>query len=257
MQSQSLDTLCLKLGYRFHDPSLLARALIHQSLVHEGQADVSNERLEFLGDSVVGLVVADYLFHNYPDKPEGFLAQMKSYLVSGRHLAVCAQRLGLGEYLRIASGRGGGDGRITSSLLANGFEAVLGAIFLDGGFQRARQVVLKFLAKDMDRGLGATKDPKSRLQERLQTVFSTVPDYEVVSVEGPPHERVFEVNAVVANEILGSGRGPSKRAAGKVAAQQAISELKRRGDDWYKPYLGKLPLSHGHPKIAPGLVEDL
>ena len=220
-------------------------------MVNEGLAESSNERLEFLGDSVVGLVVAEYLFRSYPNQPEGQLAQMKSYLVSKKHLAVCAQRLGLGVYLKLGRGEENSGGKRRESLLANSLEAVLGAVFLDGGFNQVRRAVLRFLGEDMDRGLGSLKDAKSRLQERVQTVFQAVPDYQVVSATGPSHEPHFEVEVHFGGEVLGRGEGSSKREASQIAAQAAIKLLKGRGDTWCQPYLGLLPRSGRAPDGLP------
>jgi ribonuclease-3 len=212
-------------------------------LVNEGLAQASNERLEFLGDSVVGLVVADYLFCHYPDQPEGQLAQMKGYLVSKKHLAVCANRLGLGDYLQLGRGEENSGGKRRESLLANSLEAVLGAVFLDGGFNQVRRTILRFLGEDMDKGIGSLKDAKSRLQERVQAIFNAVPEYHVVAEEGPSHEPFFKVDVKFGDDVLGRGEGPSKREASQVAAQAAIRLLRERGEDWYQPYLGRFPRS--------------
>lgn len=238
-----LDALSLRLGYSFSQPELLAQAFIHESLVNEGLAEASNERLEFLGDSVIGLVVAEYLYRNNPELPEGQLAQMKGYLVSKKHLAVCAGRLGLGDYLQLGRGEENSGGKRRESLLANSLEAVLGAIFLDGGFKAVRRAILKFLGEDMDKGTGSLKDAKSRLQERVQTFFNAVPEYRVVVEEGPSHEPHFEVEVVFGDQVLGRGDGPSKREASQVAAQAAIKLLRERGEDWYQPFLGMFPRS--------------
>lgn len=241
---QYWSQLCQRIGYTFSNLELLDQAFSHESLVHEGLAQESNERLEFLGDSVLGLVVADYLFRHYPQKAEGELAQMKSYIVSRKHLAWCANRLGLSEYLKMGRGEESSGGKRRDSLLSDSLEALLGAVFLEGGFSGARKVILSFLSSDMDQGMGSRKDAKSRLQEWLQTVFCAVPQYRVARVEGPPHERKFIVDVYIANEALAQGSGPSKREASQAAARQALKVLRGRGGTWYKPYLGKLKRSH-------------
>lgn len=243
MSGPSYELLRQRLGYQFSRLELLEQAFIHESLVNEGLAPQSNERLEFLGDSVVGLVVAEYLYRSYPDLPEGQLAQMKSYLVSKKHLAVCAGRLGLGDFLRLGKGEENSGGKRRESLLANSLEAVLGAILLDGGFNQARRAILRFLGDDMDRGIGSLKDAKTRLQERVQVMFNAVPDYSVVVAEGPSHQPHFEVEVAFGGEVLGRGAGSSKREASQVAAQAAIKLLRSRGEEWYQPYLDKLPRS--------------
>ena len=236
--------LAKRLGHKFKNPELLKLAFVHESLVNETEEpQESNERLEFLGDSVVGLVVAEYLYLNYPDQPEGLLAQMKSYLVSKKHLAVCAGRLKLGDYLKLGRGEETSGGKRRESLLANSLEAVLGAIFLDGGYNQVRRSVLRFLGDDMERGVGALKDAKTRLQERVQTEFSALPEYHLVEEVGPPHDRHFTVEVSFGDEVLGCGEGASKRDAGQIAAQAAIKVLRERGDDWYRPYLGIYPRS--------------
>lgn len=235
--------MSLRIGYKFRRPELLAQAFVHESQVHEGLAEASNERLEFLGDSVVGLVVAEYLFRSYPDQPEGQLAQMKSYLVSKKHLAVCAHRLGLGEFLQLGRGEANSGGKRRESLLANSLEAMLGAVFLDGGFNQARRTIIKFLGEDMDKGTGSLKDAKTRLQERVQTMFNVVPEYRVVTEEGPSHDPFFRVEVLFGGDVLGEGEGSSKREASQVAAQAANKLLRERGETWFEPYLGKLPRS--------------
>lgn len=238
------DVLSERLDYRFENLALLKQAFVHESLVNEsdGRA-LSNERLEFLGDSVLGLAVAEYLYKEFPDEPEGQLAQMKSYLVSRKHLAVCASRLKLGPYLQLGKGEENSGGKRRQSLLANCFEAVLGAIFLDGGYTKVRRVVILILGQDMRSGLGAVKDEKSRLQEKVQTIFQALPQYEITQETGPAHDRLFEVSVSFGGEVLGQGSGRSKREASQAAARQALKVFYQRGDAWYEPYLGSLPRS--------------
>ena len=236
--------LCERLDYHFTDHFILEQAFTHESLVNENKGtQPSNERLEFLGDSVLGLCVAEFLYREYPDEPEGKLAQMKSYLVSKKHLAVCAARLKLGQYLMLGKGEENSGGKRRESLLANSFEALLGAIFLDGGYTKVRRAIVIILGDDMRCGLGAVKDEKSRLQEKVQTIFQALPEYEIIQESGPPHDRVFEVEVSFAGEVLGSGTGRSKREASQVAARAAHKIFYQRGENWYEPYLGKLPRS--------------
>lgn len=232
------------LGHEFTNLELLERAFVHESLVNELQdSSLSNERLEFLGDSVLGLTVAEFLYKEFPDEPEGQLAQMKSYLVSRKHLAVCADRLKLGQYLQLGKGEENSGGKRRESLLANCFEAVVGAVFLDGGYNKARRVIVKVLGDDMRRGLGAVKDEKSRLQEKVQTVFQALPIYQIVEESGPPHDRFFIVEVLFGDEVLGQGSGRSKREASQAAAKVALKVFYQRGERWYEPYLGSLPRS--------------
>lgn len=248
LKEESSDTLWEalyeRIEYHFRDDSILQQAFIHESLVNESEGTgFSNERLEFLGDSVIGLAVAEFLYREFPDEAEGQLAQMKSYLVSRKHLAVCADRLKLGQYLQLGKGEENSGGKRRESLLSNCFEAVLGAIFLDGGYSKARRAVVLVLGEDMRRGLGAVKDEKSRLQEKVQTVFQALPEYRLVREEGPAHDRVFEVEVLFGGEVLGCGEGRSKRDASQAAARVALKVFYKRGERWFEPYLGCLPRS--------------
>lgn len=238
------EALYERLEYRFEDPELLQQAFIHESLVNETEeSGLSNERLEFLGDSVLGLAVAEFLYKEFPEEAEGQLAQMKSYLVSRKHLAVCAQRIELGQHLLLGKGEENSGGKRRESLLANCFEAVLGAIFLDGGYGKARKCIVSVLGEDMRQGLGAVKDEKSRLQEKVQTVFQALPEYQIINEEGPAHDRSFTVEVSFGGEVLGTGSGRSKREASQAAAREALKVFYKRGEDWYEPYLGNFPRS--------------
>lgn len=237
------EPLFERLNYSFEELTLLKRAFVHESLVNESEGGTSNERLEFLGDSVLGLAVTEFLFRQFPDAAEGQLAQMKSYLVSRKHLAVCAGRLKLGQYLLLGRGEENSGGKRRESLLANCYEAVLGAIFLDGGYTKAKRSVIRVLGEDMRQGLGAVKDEKSRLQEKVQTVFQALPDYRIVKESGPAHDRSFTVEVVFGGEALGTGQGRSKREASQAAARVALKVFYQRGEKWYEPYLGVLPRS--------------
>lgn len=217
---------------RFKDPALLQQALVHSSYVNENpeSAPESNERLEFLGDAVLGLVVADDLFAAYPDQDEGKLTELRTHLVRRDTLAKAARRLKLGEALLLGRGEevGGGRGRPTN--LAHAYEAVVGAIFLDGGLTGARRFVRRSLSSEFD--LGADRvfpmDPKSRLQEISQSRYQTTPLYRVVEAEGPDHARRFTVEVVINDRTLGTGKGRSKQQAEKEAAREALKRLERR-----------------------------
>lgn len=238
------ETLYERMEYRFVDSDLLQQAFIHESLVNESEeSGLSNERLEFLGDSVLGLAVAEFLYKEFPQEAEGQLAQMKSYLVSRKHLAVCADRLKLGQYLQLGKGEENSGGKRRESLLANCFEAVLGAIFLDGGYVKARRTIVLVLGEDMRQGLGAVKDEKSRLQEKVQTVFQALPEYNIIKEDGPAHDRYFTVEVSFGGEVLGAGEGRSKREASQAAARVALKVFYQRGERWFEPYLGSLPRS--------------
>lgn len=234
-QGESLEALQEALGYRFTDPALLEAALVHESFANEREEDVqSYERLEFLGDSVLGLVVAGYLYERFPDLPEGRLAQIKATLVSTHHLAQRAREIGLGAHVRLGRGEQMSAGRKRVSLLADALEAVVGAVYLDGGFDASHGVVLKLLQDDMDLGEGLRRDFKSLLQEITQKHFKTLPEYHVMREEGPPHDRIFQVQVVFGGEALGEGTGPSKREASQEAAREALDKVRRGAPEWIR-----------------------
>lgn len=222
-------TLEEQLGVTFKDPSLLREALVHTSYLNEnpGIGVGSNERLEFLGDAALGLVVAQQLFRAYPDVDEGELTELRTHLVRRDTLSRAAGRLGLGEYLLLGRGEEAAGGRRRASNLARAYEALAGALFLDGGLPRVRRFVRATLGQEMQalRGRAVPADPKSRLQEVMQSRWQTTPSYRVVAIEGPDHARRFTVEVVVRGEVLGRGEGRSKQRAEKAAARQALEGL--------------------------------
>ncbi len=231
MSETRLAEIQARLGYRFETLSLLEKALRHESFINESEESVeSNERLEFLGDSVLGLVVAEFLYRTFGEHPEGDLARMKSYLVSTSHLAEHASRLELGQFLILGKGELLSHGRKRRSLLADVFEAVIGAIYLDGGLEPARDFIVRILGPAMEAGSGLKKDYKSVLQEWTQSLYKELPDYRVIKEEGPPHERVFEVEVTFRGQVLGVGRGQSKREASQQAAKEALEKAQNEGN---------------------------
>lgn len=230
-----LEELEGKLGYEFRDRPLLERAVSHRSWAHEhvgpgeeGRARaLHNEALEFVGDSVLGLVVAEHLFRAYPDSTEGDLSRMKHQLVSTQTLASAATRLGYGDFIRLGRGEEKTGGRQKQALLADTFEAVLAAIYLDGGFDAATRFVLRALAPDLGDATpesAAAADYKTMLQERVQAQFRVTPTYEVVSTDGPPHDRTFHVEARW-NEFAVKGSGTTIKAAEMESARRALERL--------------------------------
>jgi len=216
-------------GHRFQDPSLLALALTHESYSNErSNGPENNERLEFLGDAVLGVVVCRYLYDRHPDLPEGRLAQIKAHLVSTSCLARLARNLGLGEHILLGRGETLAHGEGRRNILADTLEALIGALYLDGGLDVVVRFVLSLLQEAMDRMEGSQKDFKSLLQECTQRLHKSLPDYEVVREEGPPHERVFVVQVGFLGEILGQGQGRSKREASQKAACEALEVLRGR-----------------------------
>jgi len=233
--SPDLETLEQSLAYHFTDRALLERALTHRSWAHEsvqpGQEEearrLHNEVFEFVGDSVLGLVVADYLFQSYPNGTEGEMSRMKHRLVSAPTLAKAAQKLSLGQFLRVGRGEEKTGGRRKSALLADAFEAVLAAIFFDGGFSAAQDFVNHALADELagvDPEGAAAADFKTLLQERLQAQQGDPPQYEVIETTGPPHRRVFTVEVRWhGGNVRGEGR--TIKTAEACAARNALEQM--------------------------------
>jgi ribonuclease III len=224
-----------KLEYNFRDRRLLERALTHRSWAHEtvgagGEVEaraLHNEAFEFVGDSVLGLVVAAALFQTHPDVTEGELSRMKHRIVSTQTLARVGRRLGLGDHLRVGRGEEKTGGRRKRALLADTFEALLAAVFLDGGYAEADRFVRRALGPELEEASpesAAAADFKTMLQERLQSERHLSPIYEVVETEGPPHARTFHVEAVFDGERV-RGSGPTIKAAETDAACRALEQL--------------------------------
>jgi ribonuclease-3 len=221
--------LAERLGWTVREPELLELALTHRSFATEHGTRAHYERLEFLGDAVLGVLVAEWLYRRYPDLPEGELSRRKSFLVSASVLAKLAGNLGLGELLRLGVGEERSRGRRKPSLLADAFEAVLGALFLDGGLAAARGAVeplLETLAAENPRMSAA--DAKTELQELVQARGWPLPHYTVAAESGPEHEKSFAVQCAVGEELLGVGQGSSKKQGEQNAARAALAELARR-----------------------------
>ena len=224
-----IDQLQEVLGVRFKKPSLLEQALVHDSYVNENPdfAPSSNERLEFLGDAVLGLVVTERLYHDFPDYHEGQLTHIRAGLVRRDTLARMARQIGLGEYLYLGRGEEGSGGRNKVPNLAGAMEAVIGALFVDRGLDEAKECVLKLLNQEYDRFLeaGSAADYKSELQEIIQARTQKTPDYALVASTGPAHAQVFLVEVSLDGKVLGRGEGKSKKAAESEAARNALKQL--------------------------------
>lgn len=225
------------LGYEFADINLLERAVTHRSWAHEnstadkqGVRKLHNESLEFVGDSVLGIAVAEYLFRQNPDATEGELTLMKHHLVSTATLARLADDLKLGDFLRVGRGEEKTGGRKKQALLADALEAVIAAIFFDSGYGAAQDFVTRILAQEFVKITpGSALDYKTLLQETLQAVKKTAPKYEVVEMEGPPHSRTFFVEAVWDGGKM-RGQGPSIKAAEMMAAKMALESINKQED---------------------------
>ncbi len=217
----SLDELEERLGYRFENRALLRQAVTHTSYANEQGLDEHNQRLEFLGDSVLGLIAADRLYRTRPLAPEGELSLVKSHVVNDEALARYARRLDLGSTLRLGHGEERSGGRAKQSLLACALEAVLGAVFVDGGLEAARTLVERWLDSEATEALD-TPDAKSDLQEQLQAQGLAPPVYRHVGREGPDHDPIFHVECLIDGEVAASATGHSKKAAERRAARRAL-----------------------------------
>ncbi len=218
-----------RLGYSFRDEGLLRLALTHPSVAHEnGAPSPHNQRLEFLGDAVLQLVLTRELYEKFPAFDEGPLTKARAKLVNRRTLAEHARGLGLGEYLILSRGEETNGGRERASTLADGFEAVLGAIFLDGGFEAAREFILREFSAAFGKlnVLPIIENPKGELQELLQARSSEAPEYLDISATGPDHDRLFECTVRHEGVELARGRGKSKKAAESDAALAALKKLR-------------------------------
>jgi ribonuclease III len=223
--STAADTLLEKLGVPL-DPELLVLALTHRSFAHEAGGIPTNERLEFLGDTVLGLVVTEHLYRTHPDNSEGDLAKMRAATVSQRALAQVARTLDLGSYVLLGKGELATGGRDKDSILSDTLEAVFGAVYLAHGLETARVLVDRLVRPTLTAaaGLGAGLDWKTSLQELSAALGLGAPYYEVTG-EGPDHARTFTAHAVVGGEIRGSGTGPAKKIAEQEAASAAWAAL--------------------------------
>ncbi len=225
------DALTERLGLPIRDRDLLAQALVHSSWLHEhpDMARGHNERLEFLGDSVVSLAVSEALYLRHPGDDEGVLSARRAAIVSTLGLARLASRLDLGSFLLLGEGEAQRGGRVRPSLLASAFEALIGAIYLDLGWEAAREWIVGWAAEELaaDSALTSLKSPKSRLQEHTQRTTGERPQYRLLEAVGPDHEKQFRIEVVVEGRVLGTGEGPSRRVAETSAAAEALEVLRR------------------------------
>jgi ribonuclease-3 len=225
----ALRTLCEALGVSFSNIELLHQALTHTSFANEcrNMGVIHNERLEFLGDAVLDLVISEYLFREFPNLPEGELTKSRSVVVCEGTLARRAAELNIGQYLLLGKGEASSGGRERASILADSFEAIIGAVYMDGGFRETSKFVLAQLKSALDmigRGEGA-KDYKTLLQEVVQKHNDSKIAYEIIDQRGPDHNKVFEVAVLINDVRSGTGVGKSKKEAEQHAAKQALVQL--------------------------------
>ena len=215
------------IGYRFRNIQLLQNALTHSSYANERWHNslLSNERLEFLGDSVLGMLVAEYLFRTFPDRPEGELTRMRADMVCEQTLAAAANKIGIGDYLMLGHGEEQGGGRKRASILADAMESIIAACFLDGGIQAALQVVQKFILVEVPVTRLHNVDYKTKLQELVQQKKNQVLTYALVGESGPDHDKHFEVEVSLNGKVVGTGGGSRKKRAEQSAAASAVKNL--------------------------------
>ena len=227
-QTKDLKELEGKIGYTFKDKTLFKQALTHSSYAnehrHEGLKD--NERLEFLGDAVLEIISSEYLFYNYPDMAEGEMTKLRASIVCEPTLALCTHEISLGSYLFLGKGEERTGGRNRDSIVSDATEALLGAIYLDGGFANAKEFVLNFILNDIEHKQ-LFYDSKTILQEIVQENGTQPVEYILTKEEGPDHNKNFTVEARVNGKVMGQGSGHTKKAAEQAAAYQAIRVLRK------------------------------
>ena len=220
-------------GFEFDDPELILMAFTHRSYMneHKKSAKEHNERLEFLGDAVLELVVTEYLYNSYSE-PEGILTNWRSALVRTESISAAAGRLGYADMLRLSRGEKQGSERARQQILANTFEAVIGAVYLDKGYEASKDIITKHILSTFEEILetGSWRDPKSRLQEVAQSIDSLTPVYKVLAEEGPDHDKIFTLGVYVGQKLLGKGSGSSKQNAQQKAAEAALKKYQERAN---------------------------
>lgn len=218
-----MSTLEEKIGYKFNDRSLMIEALTHSSYANEKGNIMCNERMEFLGDAVLSIVSAEYLYKKFPDVPEGKLSKIRSSLVCTQSLSGFAREIKLGSYLLLGKGESASGGYDRDSILENAFEALIASIYLDGGMEPAKLFILRFLARDIENHIVSFKDYKTTLQEIIQQNPDETLNYVLVGESGPDHDKRFEVEVHLNSNVIGRGVGRSKKQAEQEAAKEALS----------------------------------
>lgn len=220
-----------KLNISFKEQNLVDQVFTHRSYLNEAKKQLSsNERLEFLGDSILSFLVSEYLYNNYPELPEGELTNLRSSIVKTKTLALVASELDLGNYLFLSKGEEEGDGRKNHSLLADTFEALLGAVYLSSGLNNVKSIITSFLLPKLTKIIEEKeyKDAKSSFQELVQDIYRVSPNYKVLEETGPDHSKQFTVGVYVNDTLFGKGQGKSKQEAEQVAAHVALEKCNRK-----------------------------
>lgn len=219
-----------KLGYKFNNPALLALAFVHRSFINENRDIIQhNERLEFLGDSILGFLMAEHLYRNLPKMPEGDLSYLRSRLVEASSCITYVQKMDVEKFILLGKGEKANPGRGRDSIRADLFEAIVGAIYLDGGLEATRQFLFNNFLEEIN---AVIKTPlqnwKANLQDFCQKKFQIAPHYTVISEAGPDHSKVFKIQVSINDDILGEGEGSSKKEAQQAAAENALSKLEKK-----------------------------
>ena len=225
---EAFNNLQETIGYFFKEENLLYKAMSHTSFTNERHISKikSNERLEFLGDAVLELITSEFLYHKYPQMPEGELTKLRASMVCEPALAFCAKEIGLGEHLMLGKGEELTGGRVRDSITSDALEALIGAIYLDGGFANAKDFIFRFVLNDLDQKK-LFYDSKTILQETVQGNMATNVSYKLLSEEGPDHNKTFSVGVYVHETCYATGKGRTKKAAEQEAAYKMLLELKK------------------------------
>jgi len=231
-KSSELKVLIKGINYKFNDLDLLYNALVHRSYINEKKASglKSNERMEFLGDSILSAVISHLIITRFPDMDEGELSKLRSKLVNEATLSFAAKKINLGKYILLGRGEEITCGMEKPSILADAYEAVIAAVYLDGGFENAFSFVVRQFSTLIDEisQVEIARDYKTELQEKTQELFKVAPKYRLISETGPEHDKIFEVEVFINDEILGKGQGKSKKEAEQSAAMEALGRLRTK-----------------------------
>lgn len=229
MSNTDIGQLETEIGYAFKDKDLILKALTHSSYANEKKMEKynHNERLEFLGDAVLEVCTSDFLFKEYLDKPEGDLTRLRASIVCEPTLAECARAIHLPDFLILGKGEKTTGGRYRDSIVSDAFEAVIGAIYLDGGIEEAKKFIIRFVLNDIE-NKHLFYDSKTILQETVQKLYKKKVEYKLISEEGPDHDKKFNVQVLLEDTILGEGIGRTKRKAEQQAAYQAILKIRQK-----------------------------
>jgi ribonuclease-3 len=225
-----LSDIPQRIGYAFKDTELLERALTHKSYANENKVPYHNERMEFLGDAVLGLVISENLMKLYPDSTEGDLSRLRAAVVSEPTLAAVSRKIGLGDYLLLGKGEDQTGGRNKDSLLADCLEALIAAVYLDAGKDAAESLIIRLFEEVIKKtsASGGSLDYKTELQERCQEQLKQLPEYRIVSETGPDHQKQFEMEVWIKGQLAGRGIGKSKKEAEQRAAREALAMLSEK-----------------------------